>query len=168
MKIKQNILAIALIVLIFGTVAAASLAGYWQTDGSGSGSQDKYKSSGSAGEYLPADIKGSYTLAEVGSFFRIPAADLAEAFGIAPADLESVKCKDLSSLYETAGDAEIGPDSVRVFASLYTGLPYTLSDTVLLPSSAEAVLLRAGAMTEEQKAFVASHTFPDGREDSAG
>ena len=80
MKIKIRILAVIVPVILFGGILTAMAAGVWST------STDKkpatYASGDFAGEYNPADIRGSYTFEEISSLFGIDLNVLYEAFGL--------------------------------------------------------------------------------------
>lgn len=153
MKIKMKLMAIIVPVILFGGIAVSMAAGAWST------TTDKqlatYASGEFAGQYNPADIRGSYTFEDISSLFNINLNVLYEAFGI-PQGTSGMKTKDLEGIY---GDVSgIGNESVQVFVALYKNLPIELDDT-LLPKSAADVLLRDNqALTEEQKAYIASHT----------
>lgn len=79
MKINSKIVAMSIILIVFGGIALAKVAGFWRTTGSGRGSRAIAKGV-SAGLPNPQDIKGSYTLKDVAKFFDIPEKDLARAF----------------------------------------------------------------------------------------
>ena len=152
MKLKIKIIAIIVPIILFGGIAVSMAAGAWST------TTDKqpaaYTSGEFAGEYNPADIRGSYSFEEVASLFEIDLNVLYEAFGI-PDGTTGMKTKDLESIYE---EYEIGNESVQVFVALYKNLPMELDDSVL-PKTAADVLLRDNPnLTEEQKAYIASHT----------
>ena len=69
MKIKIRFLAVIVPVILFGGILASAAAGVWST------STDKkpatYASGDFAGEYNPADIRGSYTFEEISGLFGI-------------------------------------------------------------------------------------------------
>ncbi|MGL5257760.1 MAG: 4Fe-4S binding protein [Proteocatella sp.] len=76
-------------------------------------------------EYTPEDIRGSFTIKEVGIIFDIPETILVEAFGIPEEkDLNIFKSKDIEVLYEESGKG-IGNGSLKVFVALYKGLTVT-------------------------------------------
>lgn len=95
-----------------------------------------------AGSYNPADIRGSYSFADIEHSFAVPATALARAFGVSETnDPGSFQAKSLEDMYEPQADGgEIGTDSVRLFTALYAGLPYVPADTTRLPESAVMVL----------------------------
>lgn len=94
-----------------------------------------------AGEYNPADIRGSYSLSDVSKAFGIPVEVLAEAFAVSDLDNPGeFQLKELEEIYEGSEIGEVGTDSMRLFVSLYTGLPHTPEETTLLLKPAEKVL----------------------------
>lgn len=156
MKINQIIVGITAVAVLLGTVFVTTQTGLWKT--TSTKVPDTIDSGDFQGQYDPADIRGSYTFGEISDLFDIPVEDLASAFVLDTQNASILKCKDLESMYTIEEDKEVGTASVRLFVALYKGLPITLTDTVYLPQSAEAILVQAGKMTEEQAQFVASHT----------
>lgn len=77
MKLSSVAVAVIVVVSIFGTIGATALTGVWQTEG------DRVPRLITDGEYEgsydPADIRGSYTFADIESAFAVPATKLAEA-----------------------------------------------------------------------------------------
>jgi hypothetical protein len=94
-----------------------------------------------AGEYNPADIRGSYSFGDIAEAFGVPVSALAQGFGVADTENPAAfLCKSLEDIYGAMENGEIGTDSVRWFVSLYTGLPYTPEEDTLLPSASITVL----------------------------
>jgi len=123
-------------------IAGANLLGFWQT--TSSKQPVVIKEGEFAGLPNPADIRGSYTWADVAKAFGFDAKRILKAFG---ASDETEKVNTLEAIYGAAGlpaGVEIGTDSVRLFVSLLTGLPYAAEDTTVLPVSAIAVLRESG------------------------
>jgi hypothetical protein len=56
-------------------------------------------------------------------------------------------------------EIEVGTDLIRVFTSLYTGIPYESSETTHLPSSAVAMLNQEKKLDAEQTAYWQTHVF---------
>jgi len=113
------------------------------------------------GEYNPADIRGSYSFDNVSSLFNIPLEDLGRAFGLSDGeDIANFKNKDLESRYEDlkSQGKEVGNDSVKNFVSLYTGLPYDLSEDTYLLKPAIDILKRVAVLSQEQITYLESHT----------
>ena len=105
----------------------------------------KFTSGEQAGEYNPADIRGSYTFSQVSEFFQIPLEEMGKSFGLDVTDnMADFKCGNLKEIYgiveSTIEGGEIGTDSVKLFVSLYTGLSYTPEETTLIPAPAMSVL----------------------------
>lgn len=158
MRINQKALAVLIVIILFGTVFSTTALGLWKT--TNTKIPEKYKSGDYQDQYNPQDIRGSYSFGEISELFNIPIDDLAVAFSIEDRDnIASIQCKELETIYESTklSGKEIGTDSVRIFVSLYKGLPITLNDTTYFPNSSELILLKAGKMTEQQKIFISSH-----------
>ena len=156
MKLTSKPLALAILVILFGGIMATTAMNWWKTESSKVPAV--YTEGELAGEYNPADIRGSYTFGEVSELFDIPLADLGAAFQIpAGTDAASFELKSLETLYADLPQ-EIGTSSVRLFTALYKGLPYELSeDTFLLPQGVE-ILQRQGQLSAEQEEYLAIHT----------
>jgi hypothetical protein len=155
MKLASKPLALAILVILFGGIMATTAMNWWKTESSKVPAV--YTEGELAGEYNPADIRGSYTFGEVSDLFEIPLSDLGAAFQIpAGTDTASFELKSLETLY--AGlPQEIGTSSVRLFVALYKGLPYELSeDSYLLPQAVE-ILQQQGLLSAEQEEYLASH-----------
>lgn len=159
MKLNSYTLAILVIVFIFGGIGFSAAMNWWQTESS---KVPALITEGDfAGQYDPADIRGSYTFGDVSKNFSIPLQDLATAFRI-PADVDAASfgVKDLETLYADLS-VEMGTSSVRLFTAFYNGLPYDLTDaeeTYLFPEAAD-ILIKNGRMQPEQSEFLASHTL---------
>lgn len=167
MKIKTTTLALILILVLFGGIAAADAAGFWSTENDKQPA--KFSEGEFAGEYMPEDIRGSYTFEEISTLFEIDLPVLYQAFGIPPETEGSlIKTKDLEAMYGDLG-AEIGNESVQIFVALYKGLPITLDDTDL-PAPAVDLLLGSGLpLTQEQISYLNEHRIPlDGSSPEAG
>ena len=71
MKLKSNVLAIAVLAILFGGILLSSGLGWWQTESS------KEAATFTEGEFAgmpnPADIRGSYTFGDVQANFGVPA-----------------------------------------------------------------------------------------------
>lgn len=140
-RIKSIPLAIAGVGLLFAGIFGASILGFWKTVSTKDPA--KIKTGEFAGLPSPSDIRGSYTWTDIEKAFKIPAADLMEAFGSSSADL---KVNSLEAAYagKLPEGLEIGTDSVRLFVALYTGLPHQAAAGTVLPGAAIAVLERSG------------------------
>lgn len=157
MRIKSNLLAVVITVVMLGGVFASSAAGWWQT--TSSKVPVKFEQGEAAGEYNPADIRGSYGFSEVSELFDIPLETLGQAFELpAGEDLSLFKNKGLEEMYgDLPGGAEIGTASVRLFVAYYTGLPYEPDEDTYLPGAAVDLLLDRGGLSEERQAYLESH-----------
>jgi len=137
---NSSVLAVIVVVILGGGIGLSAALGYWQTE------SDRVPSRFEAGEYAglydPADIRGSYSMADISQAFDIPVGLLAGAFGIETlSQLEDVTASALESIFLTQPDGgEVGTDALRLFVSLYTGLPYLAEDTTRLPEPAFAIL----------------------------
>ncbi|MCX7029288.1 MAG: hypothetical protein NTU62_04105 [Spirochaetes bacterium] len=92
-----------------------------------------------AGQANPADIRGSYTFADIVKAFPVPLEDLARAFGVTE-NAAAFQVKSLESAF-------LGTDSVRLFVARYAGLPYEPQETTALPAAAVAVLVAKGGLS---------------------
>jgi hypothetical protein len=146
MKLRSTHVAILVLVAVFGTIAATSLAGVWKTESTRV--PRRIEQGEFAGSSDPADIRGSYSFADIERAFNIPVAVLAEAFAVQAPDPGAYAAKDLEETYGEIDGMEIGTDSLRLFVALYGGIPYTPEETTALPESALAILVAGGANIE--------------------
>lgn len=161
MKLTAKPLAVILFVILFGSIIFTTAMNWWQTE-----SQKvpaTFTEGEAAGEYNPADIRGSYTFQDIETSFDVPVGDLAAAFAIpAESDAAAYAIKDLETLYAAQAEAgtEIGTGSVRYFTALYTGLPYEVVEDTYLPAPAVDLLKSRVVLTAEQLAYLEAHTVP--------
>ena len=157
-RIRSGLLAIVILVVLFGSVALTSALGLWKT--TTDKIPAKYTTGAEAGEYNPMDIKGSYDFGTISELFGVPLEDLATAFLIPEGtDAATFQVKSLEALWsgtDTDG-LEIGTDSVRLFVAFYKGLPIDMADTTGMPAAAADLVLAKGTPTDDQKTFLASH-----------
>src|SRR6056297_918379 len=158
MKIDSRWLGIMIFIVIFGSVAVSLIGGYWQTEST------KAPAAFESGEFEgmpnPADIRGSYSFSDVSEVFEIPVEDLIEAFALPQGtDPEEFKNKDLELIYGELEQesTEIGNGSVKLFAALYTGLPYEIDEVTYLPLEAVGILKEKADLTEEQLLYIESN-----------
>jgi len=151
MKIKASHLALLIPLVIFSSVLLTSVMGIWKT------TTDKVpatiKEGEFAGQYDPADIRGSYTLADIAKSFQVPLEDLGIAFGVKePANYATFQVKELEAIYAAlaAEGKEVGTGSVRYFVALYKGLPLVLTEESYLPKTAVSVLKAKVKLSAEQ------------------
>ncbi|MGB2877840.1 MAG: hypothetical protein WBB97_07385 [Dehalococcoidales bacterium] len=174
MKIKSWHMGLIVLIVIFGGIAGTMVFNLWKTEGGGGGQGSgdgqgtggvqipvTFKVGEFAGEYNPADIRGSYSFGHISELWEIPLADLGTAFGLGAIEyLSGFGCRDLHEAYANLEeDVEIGTGSVKMFVALYTGLPYTLSDDEYLPQSAVELLKAQANLTEDQVAFLDTHSI---------
>jgi len=158
MKINTKMVAIVVPVILFGGIAVSAALNMWVTESTKV--PVTYAEGEFAGQYNPADIRGSYSLADIESAFGVPVDVLARAFGVAgvenPAEF---LVKGLEDLYGglATDTTEIGTDSVRMFVALYKGLPYTPEETTVLPNPAASELRAVGTLSDEQLAWLDTH-----------
>lgn len=147
MKITSKIMALTIFVVLFGGIAFTTWMGWWATETNKE--PVKFTEGEAAGQYNPADIRGSYTFGEVSTLFEIPLADLQSAFHLGD-DPASVALKDLETLY---GDlnVEIGTASVRLFSAYYRGLPYEPSEETYLFAEAVEILKSKASLSDAQR-----------------
>jgi hypothetical protein len=133
----------------------AQMTGYWRT--TSSKEPAKFKSGELAGLPNPADIRGSYTWQDIEKAFGVPAAESAAAFSPEGHSFETTgRVSELEEVY--AGvlpeGFEIGTGAVRLFVSLYTGLPFEDEEGSVLPDAAIAILAaRPGMDGDKLKAY---------------
>ncbi|SKC59158.1 hypothetical protein [Maledivibacter halophilus] len=158
MKIKSTFLCVTIIVIIFGGIFISSALNIWKT--TASKIPEKITEGDFTGSYDPADIRGSYSFNDISKTFNIPLENLKEAFGL-PDDIDpsTFKNKDLKELYEDLEEEiEIGNSSVKLFVSLYTGLPYDMDEEVYLPQKAVDILKNRNSLSKEQIEYLDNHT----------
>lgn len=143
MKLRSTHIAVLSIVFVFGGIFISMLLGVWRTESSKVPAA--YAQGEFAGEYNPADIRGSYTFDDIEEAFDVPVEAIAEAFGFAGQNNPgAVQTKIFEEIFGDIDGKEIGTDSVRLFVALYTGRPYTAEETTALPLQAVDLLVREG------------------------
>lgn len=156
LKVKAYTVAIAVFVIIFGSVMLSSALDLWSTT-----NQKKalINSENSTIEYKPEDIRGSFTIKEIGTAFDIDENILAKAFGIPEGtDLNVFKSKDLEVLYENS-DKEIGNSSIQVFVALYKNLPITLGEDYIPKTAVDIIKENNKNLTQEQLEYLEKYTY---------
>jgi len=150
------VVALSIPLVFFGGIGLAKGLGWWKSSGGG-GAPAVIRQGSFAGMYNPADIRGSTNFGSIETYFRIPAAMIAEAFGIQASDPRVVTAKFVDTLYgEIQGlsgeTIDIGTDAVKLFVARMTGLPFAEEEKTGLPESAIDMILSLGAgMTDEQR-----------------
>ena len=157
--VKEWMLAIAVFVILFGGIYLTIGTGHWST------TPERQPLRLQTGEYSLADIRGSYTFAEIEEFFGVPAEMLFQAF-LVPDERRSntFKIKDLhedffAPVILNGTEIEVGTDLVRVVISLYTGFPYTSDETFYLPVSTVNLLVQEQKLQGEEKTYWETRTF---------
>ena len=154
MTLTSKPLAAIVMIILFGGILFSSGMGWWQTEST------KQAATFSEGEFAglpnPADIRGSYAFGDVEKNFGVPAATLAQAFGVTTDDPATFGVKDLEAIYADQ-EYEIGTASVRFFVALYTGLPYEIVDDTYLPKRAVEMLKSHATLTTDQIAYLDAH-----------
>ncbi len=155
MKIAPRFMAIIVLLIVFGGIIVSAAFDQWVT--TTTKEPVKFKDGEFAGQYNPADIRGSYTFGDVSRLFNIPIEDLAGAYHLPESDPAAVALKTLEDRF-IEYDVDLGTSSIRLFTALYTGLPFDLTtqDSYLLPEGAE-VLKEKANLTPEQLEYVNSH-----------
>src|SRR3989339_1394370 len=116
MKLTIKSMAIIIAGVFVLGIAGAAVLGFWQT--TSTKQPVAIKEGEFAGLPNPADIRGSYTWADVAKVFNFDVKLAMEAFG---ATNEAEKVNTLEAIYGSANlpeGVEIGTDSVRLFVSL--------------------------------------------------
>jgi hypothetical protein len=164
MKLNSFTLAVLVVAILFGGISLSSGLKWWHTESTKE--PIRYSEGAAAGQYNPADIRGSYTFGDINRLFAIPLDDLQVAFRLpADRDAASYQLKELEAL--TADLAvEVGTASVRMFVAFYKSLPYDLAgseETYLFPEAA-AVLKAQNTLLPEQAEYLLSHLVPETNE----
>jgi hypothetical protein len=154
MTLTSKPLAAIVLVILFGGILFSSGMGWWQTEST------KEAATFSEGEFAglpnPADIRGSYTFGDVERNFEVPAATLAQAFGVTTDDPSAFGVKELETIYAEQ-EFEIGTSSVRLFTALYAGLPYEIVGDLYLPKRAVEMLKSHATLTPDQITYLDAH-----------
>lgn len=145
MKLRIVPLGLITLVLFLGGILLAQSIGLWQTE---STKQATVITEGDdAGKMNPADIKGSFTFAQIAEDFDLDARSLLEAFTL-EGDPEVIKVKDIEASF-TDESVEVGRMSMVAFVSMMTDIEPDLTD-IYLPQAAIDQLQQAGKITPEQ------------------
>ena len=157
--IQGWMVAIVVFVILFGGIYLTIGTGHWST------SRAPEPQKLASGDYNIADIRGSYTFAEIEKFFGVPANLLFQAFMV-PEERRSdtFKIKEMhEGFFEPVvldgREIEVGTDLVRVITSIYTELPYESEETTHLPVSAVNLLIQEHKLQGEKKTYWETHTF---------
>ncbi len=149
-RVKTLPLALIVVAGIFGGIGIAKAVGYYET--TSSKEPVKFQTGELAGLPNPADIRGSYTWLDIEKAFGVPAAESAAAFSLPGHALAvDARVSELEEIYlSTLPEGyEIGTGAVRLFVSLYTGLPLEAEEGSILPDAALAYLAARPGMDLE-------------------
>jgi hypothetical protein len=150
MKISSKIVVLSIVVILFCGIFISDSLGLWKTESSkipATINEGEF-----AGEYNPEDIRGSYSFRDIENAFGVRPEVIARAFNLESENPGDIKAKDLETVYDYfQGDMEIGTGSIKLFVSLYTGLPYL--EMEYLPSTAVEVLKEEGKWSDELEAL---------------
>jgi hypothetical protein len=158
MELKAKPLGIIVLVILFGSIALTTAAGWWQ---SYPGKTPATFATGeAAGRANPADIRGSYTFGDISKAFGVPLDDLRVGFGLpAEGDASAFRVKELETTYAglAAEGKAIDANSVRLFVALYTGSPFDVAGDIYLPAQAVRILTEKAKLTPDQAAYLQAH-----------
>ena len=140
MNISSKALAPVVLVSFVVGIGLSMAYNIWRTESSKEPA--RFTTGEFAGEYNPADIRGSYFFDDIEAAFGVPAEVMARAFGVAERENPGAfQAKELEEMYAALPDGgEVGTDAVRLFVALYTLMPYTPEETTVLPSPALPLL----------------------------
>ena len=154
-RVRTLPMAIVAVAVMLGGVVITKAIGYWNT--SSTKEPVKFKEGELAGLPNPADIRGSYTWQDIEKAFGVPAVESARAFSTADRALDPAeRVSVLEELYLPIlpPGLEIGTGAVRLYVSLYTGLPFEAEEGSVLPSGAIELLAgRPGADAEALRRY---------------
>ncbi len=151
MTLHARTAAILLIVVLLAGVIVLRIAGLWVTE------SQKIPQKITVGDDLevsdPADIRGSYTFADIEQHFEVPALLLAQAFTLDTLENNPAlyTAKNVDEHFEgTEGlPGDIGTDAVRTFVALFMGIPYLSEEDTILPSTAVEILITEGRIEDD-------------------
>ncbi len=155
MTLTAKPLAALIFIILFGSIAFTTVMGWWTT--ASTKEPITFSEGEFAGQYNPADIRGSYTFGDIENSFGVPAKVLAQAFNVQTDKPAAFAIKSLEEIY-SGSELEIGTASVRLFVAFYNGLPLDLGTDMYLPESA-TLLLKERTLTPDQLAYLDSHTI---------
>jgi hypothetical protein len=158
MVLRSNTLGLIILVFIIGGMAAGKSLGLFEDNSPRSLLEQQID--GEEGVVAAVDIRGSYTFSDISRAFQIPIEILKDAFHLPEeVNFENFRCGDLESIYGDLDNVEIGTGSVKLFVALYTGEEYDIVQEDFLLSDAMEILKGRGQLTDEQRAYLESHTI---------
>ncbi|MDD3656462.1 MAG: hypothetical protein PHI72_06830 [Atribacterota bacterium] len=158
MKISHIHILIAILVIIGGGIGIASQMSLFET------SRSAEPARLTEDMYDIADIRGSSTLKEVETYYQVPSEAIIEAFNLKPdINPSTFQLKDLKEIYQTmeieGAEYAVETDTVKVFVSLFSDIPYTSEETFYLPQTAVNYLIRENKLAQEEEDYWIKHTF---------
>lgn len=158
MKIKHIHIVIAIAIIIGGGIGLASQMDLFDT----SRSAEPIKLTEDT--YDIADIRGSFTLEEIETYYQVPSGAIIQAFNLeTDTDPSAFQLKELKEIYQPVmvegEEVAVETNSVKVFVSLYSDIPYTSEETFHLPESAVDYLITGNKLTPEEEDYWTKHTF---------
>jgi len=157
MKVTTKSLGLIMVLIFIIGISSTIAAGTWSTENVRT--PQKYTEEALSEQYNPDEIKGSYTFAEISTYFEIEESVLREAFRLEESiNLSNFATKDLELLYGE-NETELGNGSVKMFVALYLNLPFELGDDYLLEEAVSVILSNNNNLTESQIDYLNSHTL---------
>lgn len=167
MRLTTKVVAILVVVIIFGGYALADFLGindYNFRHGSGSGrgnlqSESKNEESSIINKFAVEDIRGSFTLKDVGESFDIEISVLVESFAARDINIENTRLSDINERFGEYDGKEVGTSSVKLFVAYYKGLEYEIDEEIYLPERAIEILIEKGNISKTQEEYLQEHIF---------
>jgi hypothetical protein len=146
MKAYRWLVPVVALVTLLGSALLAQVFGWWQTSGTRITTLQNATMD---------DIKGSSTLGEVSTAFKIPLPELIKVLGVPANTLPEAKMKDLEAYNEVS--------VARGKIAAYLGIPYAASETTAgaMPAPTAAAAPAAGATRLPGSAIKGSMTLKD-------
>jgi hypothetical protein len=160
---RSRHLALVIPLVVIAGIGVGVAIGAWQTGPTKEPA--RFASGDFAGKANPADIRGSYTLADVAAAFpAVTVTELAEAFGAPPSGAATFQVKSLESGADAAASGLfVGTDSMRLYVAVASGLPYAAAATTGLPRAAVALLEARGGLDPAALADARARIIPDAK-----
>jgi hypothetical protein len=155
MKLNNKVLFMVILIVVFGGIGTAMALNVWNSTPGTKAASD------TAAAADPAYIKGSDSFADISLAYNIPLEDLRAAFAPnSTAKFADMKARELKTLYsKLENDITVETESVRIFAAMYTNVPYYYSNAAYLPETAVKVLKEKTKLSPEQLTFLGTHTI---------
>ena len=151
MTIHARTAAIILIAILLAGVIFLRITGLWVTESQKVPQKIVLGDNEEVSD--PADIRGSYTFADIEQYFEIPARLLAQAFtlDVLEKDPQLYTAKNVDEHFEGIEGlpGDIGTDAVRTFVALFLHIPYVSEEDTILPSTAVDILVSEAQIDSE-------------------